>query len=139
MVFLSRKVPLHCNSYIEVLLPRSGRNHPGLGYSHFARHYSGNHSCFLLLRLLRCFSSARSLPPFGSCHTFNVTGCPIRISSDRRLFAPPQSFSQLITSFFASESLGIHRMPLLTFLLFLSLVNHLSSNMSKNFIIQWMI
>ena len=32
----------------------------GLGCFHFARHYSGNHYCFLFLCLLRCFSSARS-------------------------------------------------------------------------------
>ena len=32
----------------------------GLGFFHFARHYSGNHCCFLFLCLLRCFSSARS-------------------------------------------------------------------------------
>ena len=30
---------------------------PGLGYSPFARHYLGNHYCFLFLLLLRCFSS----------------------------------------------------------------------------------
>ena len=42
-------------------------------------------------------------------------GCPIRISTDQRLFAPPRSFSQLITSFFASGSLGIPRTPFLTF------------------------
>jgi hypothetical protein len=48
-------------------------------------------------------------------YAFSVPGCPIRISADRRLFAPPHSFSQLITSFFASESLGIHRVPLFTF------------------------
>ena len=32
----------------------------GLGCSPFARHYSGNHCCFLFLPLLRCFSSRRS-------------------------------------------------------------------------------
>ena len=42
-------------------------------------------------------------------------GCPIRISTDQWLFAPPRSFSQLITSFFASGSLGIPRTPLVTF------------------------
>jgi hypothetical protein len=31
--------------------------HTGLGFSAFARHYSRNHFCFLLLLLLRCFSS----------------------------------------------------------------------------------
>ena len=29
-------------------------------------------------------------------------GCPIQISPDQRSFAPPRSFSQLVTSFFAS-------------------------------------
>jgi hypothetical protein len=31
----------------------------GLGSSHFARRYFGNHGCFLFLELLRCFSSLR--------------------------------------------------------------------------------
>jgi hypothetical protein len=43
-----------------VLQPQNCRNNFGLGYFPFARHYLGNHYCFLLLRLLRCFSSARS-------------------------------------------------------------------------------
>lgn len=34
-----------------------GCKHPGLGYSDFARHYLRNHGCFLLLRVLRCFTS----------------------------------------------------------------------------------
>ena len=34
-----------------------------MGSSPFARHYWGNHCCFLLLRVMRCFSSPRS-PPF---------------------------------------------------------------------------
>ena len=41
----------------------------------------------------------------------NHVGCPIRISSDQGLFAPPRSFSQLITSVFASYSQGIHHSP----------------------------
>ena len=36
-------------------------SHPGLGSFRFARRYSGNHCCFLFLRLLRCFSSPGSL------------------------------------------------------------------------------
>ena len=38
---------------------------------------------------------------------FNLVGCPIRISTDHNVCAIPRSFSQLITSFIASESLGI--------------------------------
>ena len=33
----------------------------GLACSAFARHYSRNHGCFLFLRVLRCFTSPRSL------------------------------------------------------------------------------
>ncbi len=45
-----------------------------------------------------------------------VLGCPIRKSPDQRLFAPPRSLSQLITSFIASESQGIPRTLLSNFL-----------------------
>ena len=44
------------------LQPRRRRNAPGLGYSPFARRYWGNHSYFLFLRVLRCFSSPRWPP-----------------------------------------------------------------------------
>src|SRR5690606_38056774 len=97
---------------VVVLQPRLCRNINGLGSFPFARHYLGNHCYFLLLRLLRCFSSARSR---FIRHVFNMPGCPIRKSLDQVAFANPQSLSQLITSFFASESLGIPRVPLFTF------------------------
>ena len=62
--------------------PRAAR-YPGLGCSLFARHYLGNHYCFLFLPLLRCFSSRGWLPRLAAgCYIFNVTGCPIRKSSD---------------------------------------------------------
>lgn len=54
--------------------------------------------------------------PCGGCHVFNMTGCPIQISADQIVCANPRSFSQLITSFFASESLGIPHTPLFCFL-----------------------
>ena len=59
-------------------------------------------------------------PAFASlsgCQTFCLTGCPIRRSGGLRLFAPFPGFSQLITSFFAPESLGIRHVPLFTILL----------------------
>ena len=52
-----------CNN--AVLQPRGCRNTRGLGYSPFARHYWGNHSYFLFLQVLRCFSSLRWPPPAG--------------------------------------------------------------------------
>ena len=41
-------------------------------------------------------------------------GCPIRTSADHTVCAGPRGLSQLATSFFASESLGIPRTPLST-------------------------
>ena len=47
--------------------------------------------------------------------SFRLVGCPIRISPDQRLFAPTRGLTQLITSFIASMSLGIHHSPFPTF------------------------
>ena len=96
-----------------VLQPRGTKYH-GLGYSDFARHYLRNHNCFLFLRLIRCFSSPGSPPPYGRFQVFNLEGCPIRKSADRSLYAAPRSLSQLTTSFVVSESQGIHHAPLFT-------------------------
>ena len=53
---------------------------------------------------------------FALLHTdFIGIGFPIRKSADQFVFANPRSLSQLITSFIASESLGILRVPFLTF------------------------
>ena len=53
----------HCPSCrIVALQPQRGRNPAGLGSSPVARHYWGNHSYFLFLQVLRCFSSLRSPP-----------------------------------------------------------------------------
>ena len=73
---------------LQVLQPLCCRNNIGLGYSDFARHYSRNHSCFLLLRLLRCFSSAGSpilrctapsmqwVAPFGHLRIYSYVQSP---------------------------------------------------------------
>ena len=55
-------------SMSSVLQPPKCRNILGLGSFPFARHYLGNHYCFLLLCLLRCFSSAGS-PPYITDNT----------------------------------------------------------------------
>ena len=62
----SQTVPVPSSrSYPRPLLPRTCLDTPGLGYSPFARHYSGNRCFFLLLQVLRCFSSLRSLRPLA--------------------------------------------------------------------------
>ncbi len=116
--YFFQSILVHCNSNVVVLQPQYCRNNTGLGCSNFARRYYRNHFCFLLLRVLRCFSSPGSLP-FGY-YIFNIVGFPIRISADQIVCANPRSFSQLITSFIASETLGIPHTPLFSLLYFLS-------------------
>ena len=50
------------------------------------------------------------------CNGRAVTGSPIRTFAGRSAFAARRNFSQLITSFFASESQGIRRVPFFAFL-----------------------
>ena len=76
-----------------VLQPHYCRNNNGLGYSPFARHYLGNHYCFLFLQVLRCFSSLGLLSlrndPYGS-------GFPIRRSSDQEVIRHlPEAYRSL--------------------------------------------
>ena len=82
----------------------------GLGSCAFARHYLRNHSCFLLLRVLGCFGSP-GLPRASRGAMQRMAGCPIRKSLLVRVCAPGQGLSQLVTSFFASESQGILHVP----------------------------
>ena len=84
--------------------------HTGLGSSHFARRYFGNRCFLLFLSLLRCFSSGGSPPyvMYWRMDTTKVVGFPIQKSPDQWIFAPPRSFSQLITSFIGSQCQGIH-------------------------------
>ena len=126
---------IQSSTLVAVLQPQHCLNNVGLGCSPFARHYLGNHYCFLLLRVLRCFSSPRSPPDCSGYPDFIGMGCPIRTSPDQRLFAPPRSFSQLVTSFIASES---HRHPPCALINFFSIlikclsILYLLPNMSKN-------
>ena len=82
-------------------------------------------------------SVPRVCPPINGVPRSLAVGCPIRIFTDQRLFAPHRDFSQLITSFIASESLGIHHAPLICFLklsyyfYFSSLFSRLFFSMSK--------
>ena len=112
---LSRCFRFLCASLWPVLQPRLVRKPAGLGSSRFARHYSGNRFFFLLLRVLRCFSSPGS-PHLRWSQVFNLRGCPIRTHTDQGLFAAPRTFSQLTASFVACRSQGILHTPLLLFL-----------------------
>ena len=112
---LSNRFFFSAQVYVAVLQPRLCRNIIGLGSSAFARHYLRNHCYFLFFRVLRCFSS----PGWPGHSTISLLmGYPIRKSTDQRLFAPPRGLSQLITSFFASESQGIPHTPFVTFVTF---------------------
>ena len=71
---------------------------------------------FLFLWVLRCFSSPRSPRSLAPVPESLPAGFPIRTSAGHRAFAPHRGFSQLVTSFFASES---HRHPPCALLLFL--------------------
>ena len=115
MAALSSALRFACPPLMASLQPHSRRNGGGLGCSPFARRYLGNHSCFLLLRVLRCFSSPGLPPDCSGYQAFSLVGCPIRTPADRWVCAPPRGFSQLVASFIASESLGIPRAPLITF------------------------
>jgi hypothetical protein len=61
--------------YIVVLQPLLCLNITGLGSSAFARHYLRNHYYFLLLWVLRCFSSPRS-PTYTGMIYLQYTGLP---------------------------------------------------------------
>ena len=92
-----------------VLQPRAlPQDNPGLGSCAFARHYLRNRCYFLFLRVLRCFSSPGSPRDMVAVPESLPAGFPIRTSAGHRVFAPHRGFSQLITSFIASES---HRHP----------------------------
>jgi hypothetical protein len=80
--------PFHFDfiSRVATLQPRLCRNKAGLGCSRFARHYSGNHYCFLFLRVLRCFSSPGWPPPdcseeYHDCSQWVVPFGYLRIDS----------------------------------------------------------
>ena len=91
-------------SDVAVLLPHVRLDGHGLGSSAFARHYLRNHFCFLLLRVLRCFSSPRSPPdsldmqpsvawvaPFGNPRIKDYLHLPGAYRSLSRPSSPPRA------------------------------------------------
>ena len=79
----------------------------GLGWSHFARRYSGNRVCFLFLRLLRCFNSPGCLLPI---YEFNEQFLRLPYSgiSGSRLVS---SSSEHFVGFHALHRLWVPRYP----------------------------
>ena len=88
----------------RTLLPLPGLDREGLGFAPFARHYSGHRYFFLLLRVLRCFSSPRSpalyarpgpsdrgVPPFGHRRIFSRLPIPGAFRSFPRPSSPPEA------------------------------------------------
>ena len=88
---------------VPVLQPQTCRNKVGLGYSAFARHYWRNHYCFLLLRVLRCFSSPR-LPSdeIGIIHSSRIRLPHSEIRGSIRICQSPR----LIAAYHV-----LHRLP----------------------------
>ena len=70
---------------------------------------------FLLLGLLRCFSSPTypriAMNSLYADSVLTETGCPIRESPDLRMFAPPRRVSPLAAPFIGSLPQGIHHTP----------------------------
>ena len=123
--------------HVAVLQPRNCLNNYGLGYSPFARHYLGNHNCFLFLRVLRCFSSP-GLPPIAGYQAFNLMSFLIRKSADIMGMCPSP---QLIAAYHVLHRLWEPRHPPCALNYFLIKLRRLFSsslslvfsfNMSKN-------
>src|SRR5574344_321845 len=108
-------VPIHSNSYVAVLQPHKCRNTYGLGSFPFARRYSGNRCFFLLLLLLRCFSSEGSptfrcdtsstyrVAPFGYPRIDSCLPIPAAFRSLPRPSSPPRAKASPIRSFLLSS------------------------------------
>ena len=72
------RIPLRstCRRLAGPTTPGAARDRPGLGYCAFARHYLRNHSYFLFLRVLRCFSSPGSPTAMRRCDGIAPAGFP---------------------------------------------------------------
>ena len=98
-------------SRLQALQPRCRLNDIGLGYSPFARHYLGNHCCFLFLRVLRCFSSPGSLSlrsdrsstcrvsPFGNLRINACLQLPVAYRSLPRPSSPSHAKASTMRSY----------------------------------------
>ena len=111
----SQTVLLSCRSYIAVRTPSC--THNGLGSFPFARRYLGNRCFFLLLRVLRCFSSPgfplydyfihhripmhyhRCVPAFGNLRIIGYLLLPAAYRSLSRPSSAPSAKASALCSF----------------------------------------
>ena len=108
----------------SLLQPRTVLEPHGLGSAPFDRLYSGYRCFFLFLRVLRCFSSPRSLrqnagdrpsacrvAPFGHSRIIACLQLPVNFRSFPRPSSPPDSLGILrsLLSSFSRESRSLSR------------------------------
>ena len=125
---VSHPVPVLFNIHVVVLQPPLCRNIIGLGFFHFARHYSGNHFCFLFLCLLRCFSSAglrlcdypsdSQVAPFGNPRINSYLLIPAAYRSLSRPSSPLRAKASPVYPFLLSSTIP----PFARYVCFLMLV-----------------
>ena len=101
---------------------------PGLGSSAFARRYLRNHwpttdlaavgalfvffsSGYLDVSVRPVARRSRNWLAAPPGQALPWPGCPIRVSPDQRMFAPPRSVSPLTAPFFGPLPQGIHHTP----------------------------
>ena len=103
---------LHTSTTAWSYNPPDALLHQGFGLVPVRSPLLGESLLFSLPRGTKMFQ----FPRFASLIIIRITvkrqlGCPIRKSAGQRSFAPNRSLSQLITSFIASGSQGIHQTP----------------------------
>ena len=109
MATLSRVFCSHIRILNAVLQPR--RVNSTVWPLPFSLAATGGISLISFPLLTKMFQFSR-LALLSESYGFSIWGCPIRTSRDYRFGAAPPGFSQLSTSFIASDSLTIHQTPL---------------------------
>ncbi len=86
----------------------------GLGSSLFASRYLGNNNCYFLLRLLKCFTSAGSLPLIAQriIEVYSIGFPHSEIPGSQVATHLTEAYRCYATSFIAFSSQGIHHSPL---------------------------
>ena len=111
VAYLSRYL-CSCHRILNAVLQPQGVN-PLVWPLPFSLAATGGISSISFPLATKMFQFTRLASSFkGGYYRFTIVGCPIRTSGDRRFGASSPGFSQLSTSFIASESLTIHPTPL---------------------------